>query len=403
MSNFNFNLNLNEQMLRSLRIAKDCNIPVCFLSNPGFGKTTLINWYANKMGMNLVMLRGSDYQPEDILGFPRDNNGHFDRLLPSWYVQLFEDQECTIPKKNPSLLFIDEITTASPYTQAALLSVIFERKLVDRKLPDNTFVVAAGNYSLNLSDQFNLISPIVNRFMFVNLKATNEDIDLFLGLLDGYEPFDPYTAVKSELSPEMRVQVATRIANLVKDMQVDLNEVDLKDIYMNQEYVKNASTLRSLHYLNQVSISIIENDLMHPMLFKTLVDGLFGYGLDDFGNRLYAELKDIVPEGFVDLSKVVDFKTLTLEDLLDSKTGEPSTLFRSMSSSDFMSVNDDVFNKVISRLIGCKLSASKNTDFYVIPEDMTKVLKEKASQNSVNYDLWKVLSGEMSVTDLQNQ
>ena len=176
------NLNLNDQILRSLFISKESGVPICFLSNPGFGKTTMIQRYADEMGMNLVLLRGSDYQPEDILGFPINKDGEFRRLLPTWYKKLSHDK--------PNLLFIDEITTASDHVQAPLLSIIFERKIEDVPLPEDTFIVAAGNYSLNLTDNFNLLSPIVNRFMFINLKATNNDIDLFLGLDDKYVPFD---------------------------------------------------------------------------------------------------------------------------------------------------------------------------------------------------------------------
>ena len=336
------NLNLNEQILRSLFISKESGVPVCFLSNPGFGKTTMIQKYADDMGMNLVILRGSDYQPEDILGFPVNQDGKFKRLLPTWFRKLD-------PHK-PNLLFIDEITTASDHVQAPLLSIIFDRKVEDVPLPENTFIVAAGNYSLNLSDNFNLISPIVNRFMFVNLKATNEDIDLFLGLDDNYVPFDVTHAMKSDWTEEDQTKLKESLSNLVRDLNVDLNEVDLKDIYQGQEYVMNAPTPRSLYYLSRVSRVLLEYNLLHPKHTAVIGDGLFGYNTKDFGKSLYNTLSKLTKTKTVSKASFIDFNNLKVEDFIDRKTGIITDLTRTISPDDIDKIPNDIFENVCSNL-----------------------------------------------------
>lgn len=335
------NLNLNEQIHRSLFISKESGVPVCFLSNPGFGKTTTITKYAEDNDMNLVILRGSDYEPEDILGFIVNENGEFKRLLPTWYKQLRFDK--------PNLLFIDEITTASDHTQAPLLSVIFDRKVGDFPLPEDTFIVAAGNYSLNLTDNFNLISPIVNRFMFVNLKATNEDIDLFLGLDETYIPFSTKNVVEFEYTEEDSKNTRTAISNLVKDLNINLNEVDIKDIYMNQEFVKNAPTPRSLYYLSKVADVMIKYDLVHPKHTEVIADGLFGYGTEDFGKHFYKMLSGLGKATTVKKTDFMDYQALTEADFLDDE-GELTEIAKTITPEQLERCNTDVLMSTISSM-----------------------------------------------------
>jgi hypothetical protein len=337
------NLNLNEQILRSLYVAKESGVPVCFLSNPGFGKTTMIQKYAEENGMNLVILRGSDYEPEDILGFNANENGELKRLLPAWYKQLRNDK--------PNLLFIDELTTASDHTQSPLLSVIFDKKVGDYPLPEDTFIVAAGNYSLNLTDNFNLISPIVNRFMFINLKATNEDIDLFLGLEEKYVPFSAKKIKKITYTDEDKKNTRIALSNLIKDMNINLNETDLKDIYMNQEYVMNAPTPRALHYLGRVSDVLIENNLVHPKFTEIIGDGLFGYGSKDFGKNYYKTLKQVAPSKSIKKEEFLDVANLKMEDFIDPSSGELKELALNITPKQLERCDENEIKKVITSIL----------------------------------------------------
>ena len=84
------------------------------------------------------------------------------------------------------LLFLDELTTATEYVQAALLHLIFERSCKDEKFPEDTLVVAAGNYAQNLTTSMQLLSPIMNRFAIYNLRPSAKvDLKVFLNKFDG--------------------------------------------------------------------------------------------------------------------------------------------------------------------------------------------------------------------------
>ena len=62
------------------------------------------------------------------------------------------------------MAFFDEISTAPPAVQAALLRVVLERTVGDLELPDGVSVVAAANPPDQAADGWDLSAPLANRF-----------------------------------------------------------------------------------------------------------------------------------------------------------------------------------------------------------------------------------------------
>ena len=153
-------LNLNGKM-----------IPGLIMSSPGFGKTSTVELYCKMKDYNCCTLIPSHYSPDDILGLQSLVNGELVRLTPSWYKTLLD-----MASEKRTLLFIDELSTCDEFIQAPLLRLVFERKLDDKPLPDNVFIVSAGNYANELNNQFHLAAPTVNRFMILNLSSNDYDI-----------------------------------------------------------------------------------------------------------------------------------------------------------------------------------------------------------------------------------
>jgi hypothetical protein len=62
------------------------------------------------------------------------------------------------------VLFFDEVSTAPPAVQAALLRVVLERTVGDLALPEGIAVVAAANPPDQAADGWDLSAPLANRF-----------------------------------------------------------------------------------------------------------------------------------------------------------------------------------------------------------------------------------------------
>ena len=121
-------------------------IPGLLLSHPGFGKTSTIRMFAEYKNYNCVELIPSQYAPDDVVGIQVYENGSLVRKEPAWFRKVLASA-----KEKRTILFIDEITTCNPYIQGPLLDLIFSRSIGEAKLPENVFIIAAGNYSIDLN------------------------------------------------------------------------------------------------------------------------------------------------------------------------------------------------------------------------------------------------------------
>ena len=131
------NDSINVSIFTALKVSEVSKVPVLIMSNPGVGKSTSVEMYAKVRGYNLVLLRGNSTTAEEIMGYDvADTNLEeptTKHLRPSWYTKILKEHE----SGGKSLLFLDEITTANEYVQAALLHLVFERKVGDEKLPED--------------------------------------------------------------------------------------------------------------------------------------------------------------------------------------------------------------------------------------------------------------------------
>ena len=148
--------------------------PGIIMSAPGLGKTSTIEMWCGLKGYKLTTLIASQYSQDDILGIQSVVNGKLERLTPAWYNRMVEGSDIN----TRHVLFIDEITTCDEFIQAPLLNLIFSGDLgAGHKLPNNTMIVTAGNYSEDLNGAFSMTAPLVNRFIILNINPS--DCDMF--------------------------------------------------------------------------------------------------------------------------------------------------------------------------------------------------------------------------------
>ena len=69
-----------------------------------------------------------------------------------------------LPSKGEGILFLDELTSAPPMTQAACYQLVLDRALGDYRLPDGWSVLAAGNPASERGVSYSMPRPLLNRF-----------------------------------------------------------------------------------------------------------------------------------------------------------------------------------------------------------------------------------------------
>lgn len=285
----------NQLMWEAVQLARHSKIPIMFLSNPGAGKTSLMNAMNAKVGIGMKAIAPSHYSADDFQGFQFKNeldNGEvmMSRLLPAWFVDL---RKLADTHEEVSL-FLDEITTANAELQAAYLTVIFDRRVGEYKIPDNVNIYAAGNFSSNLNHEFDISAPLWTRFMLLNLiPKPEEDLRefLFADTVSGQEWIEPteFTIVGYSVN-ETRTKINEVLFQWCREKitqgDLSLNQavsnfgatdlVDDEDI----EYVENIPTNRTIFYLSKLIYSSYCLGLMESEVMPHLVAGLIGNGTE---------------------------------------------------------------------------------------------------------------------------
>ena len=134
-------------------------IPVLLWGRPGVGKSSFIEGLAGP-GLTVTTLIASIHDPTDFSGLPFLQDGGVHYASPEW-VEDFR-------KTEDGILFLDELSTAPPSVQAALLRVVFERKVGFTPLPDGVRIVAAANPPDLMVGGWDLSPPLRNRFVHLD-------------------------------------------------------------------------------------------------------------------------------------------------------------------------------------------------------------------------------------------
>jgi hypothetical protein len=80
----------------------------------------------------------------------------------------------TDPDSN-AILFLDELNSAAPATQAAAYQLILNRRVGTYRLPDGVSIVAAGNRETDKGVTYRMPAPLANRFLHLELKTSFDD------------------------------------------------------------------------------------------------------------------------------------------------------------------------------------------------------------------------------------
>jgi len=239
------------QLSLALAVLIPTGRPVYLWGSPGVGKSSLVKQAASSLGLGLVDVRATLLDPVDLRGLPR-----LDGDQAVWCPPAF------LPRAGNGVLFLDELAQAAPLVQAACLQLTLDRRVGEYELPDGWSVVAASNRSEDRAGTHRLISPLLNRFVHLDLQVSSEDWQAW--------------AVINGIVPEVRAFLNYRPA-LLSQFDVTSNP-------------RAFPTPRSWQFVSDV-ISRTPNELLHPVAAGCVGEGPAAEFLGFL--RLYRELPDL--------------------------------------------------------------------------------------------------------------
>ncbi|MGV8122737.1 MAG: AAA family ATPase [Candidatus Xenobiia bacterium LiM19] len=138
--------------------------PVFIWGPPGIGKSSIVQQFAQEMGLTCVSLLGSQLAPEDIIGVPQIADG-CSRFCPP----------TMIARKEPYCLFLDELNACSHEVQKSFYSLIQEKRVGEYHLPRGSIVIGAGNRAQDSAIVKPMSSALINRMLHVQMKVSHRD------------------------------------------------------------------------------------------------------------------------------------------------------------------------------------------------------------------------------------
>lgn len=165
---------------------------------PGIGKSAIPKQITIERHIGFVDMRLAQRDPTDLRGIPAVIEGRSRWLPPPelptdrWcldchrplhetdlYVDEKKATRCAFCKgdklTDKGILFLDELTSAPPLTQASAYQLTLDRQIGEYMLPDGWFVIAAGNRIEDRAVVYRMSTALANRFSHIDFEVNLED------------------------------------------------------------------------------------------------------------------------------------------------------------------------------------------------------------------------------------
>ncbi len=146
--------------------------PVFIWGPPGIGKSDIVHQIGESIEAHVIDVRLSLWEPTDIKGIPYYSAN--DNTM-QWAPPVELPNEKMAKKHKAIILFLDEMNSAAPAVQAAAYQLILNRRVGTYVLPDNVYIVAAGNREADKGVVYRMPAPLANRFVHLELAVNFDD------------------------------------------------------------------------------------------------------------------------------------------------------------------------------------------------------------------------------------
>ena len=209
---------------------------VMLWGQPGVGKSQGVYQIAERIKAKtkkeviVVDVRLLLFNPIDLSGIPVANN---EKTLAKWLKPEIFNLDPSEDIVN--IIFLDEISAAPQTVQAAAYQLVLDRKIGEHALPDNCFVIAAGNRVTDKSVAYKMPKALANRFLHLNIETNfnawvnwavthgiHPIVTAFLAsrpsLLNTYNSTDDSNVFATPRSWEM-------VSNILNNVSTDFNSI----------------------------------------------------------------------------------------------------------------------------------------------------------------------------------
>jgi hypothetical protein len=209
---------------KAIRKCLNVQRPLMMWGPPGIGKSDIIKQIGEEQNRNVIDVRLSLWEPTDIKGIPYYNSNE---STMTWAPP----SELPMDPEDNSILFLDELNSAAPATQAAAYQLILNRRVGTYILPKNVSIVAAGNRESDKGVTYRMPAPLANRFLHIELRANYDDWMQYATLnhvhqqVVGYVSFSKQDLYDFDPKSSSRSFATPRSWSFVSDLLYD-NDVD---------------------------------------------------------------------------------------------------------------------------------------------------------------------------------
>lgn len=150
----------------------EMKMPLFIWGPPGIGKSAIIRQIGEELGYDAVDIRLSQMDPTDLRGIPYPIT---DPVTGEMGMAWAPPAALPRDKDAKAIVLLDELNTAAPSIQAASYQLVLDRKLGDYTLPEQCVVIAAGNRDTDKGATFKMPTPLMNRFVHIEMRHDFED------------------------------------------------------------------------------------------------------------------------------------------------------------------------------------------------------------------------------------
>lgn len=260
-------------------IVKTClkkNQPVMLLGDAGIGKSSFLKDVADKATSPVFTVTVNQMEDKaDLSGLrlmpigKKDENGQ--EIYAQKYFPHITIMECILyAKEHPDhtpILFMDEINRAGSDVTSACLSLMTERAIGDKKIPDNVRFVFAGNHNGNVTA---LDEASISRFTRYFVEP---DLETFLDVNPNLHP-----NIKEVLEANPDALCCRKIVEVSDDGEDDGNDLEsLDQMFEQDQSFEQITTPRTITALSEFLNDQDANSILSMVREETLEDVLQGF------------------------------------------------------------------------------------------------------------------------------